>query len=53
MWNVGAWVLMSLHVRVLHEGFPGFVGDGYSVAWIRVGRALDEVVLVHSLMTFG
>ena len=33
-WNVGAWVLMSLRVHVLHEGFPGFVGDEYSVAWV-------------------
>ena len=46
-------MLMSLHVRVLHEGFPGYVGDEYSVAWIRVGRALGEEVLVHSLMSFG
>ena len=52
-WNVGAWVLMSLHGRVLHEGFPGFVGDGCSVAWIRGVRVFDEVVLVRSVMSFG
>ena len=44
---------MSLHVRVLHEGFPGFVGDGCSVAWIRGVRVFDEVVLVRSVMSFG
>ena len=46
-------MLMSLHVRVLHEGFPGFVGYGCSVAWNRGVRVLDEVVLVHSVMSFG
>ena len=46
-------MLMSLHVRVLRMVFPGFVGDGCSVAWIRGVCVLDEVVLVHSVMSFG
>ena len=30
-WNVGALVVMLVHVRVWHEGFPDFVGDDFSV----------------------
>ena len=52
-WNVGAWVVMLLRVRVWQDDFPGFGGDDYSVGWFRVVCARGDVVFVHLWLSFG